>query len=179
MAATSVDLGKLPFVPGMRAAHDDPVELLLAHTWRPALAVTGADGLPPIADGGNVLRPQTAVKLSLRIPPTLDAPAAARRLKEILEADPPYGARVRFEPGRPAGAGTPRRWPWLERSLERASTTHFGRPPMSSGEGGSIPFMGMLGERFPRAQFLITGVLGPGSNAHGRTSSSTSRRARG
>jgi acetylornithine deacetylase/succinyl-diaminopimelate desuccinylase-like protein len=169
VAATLGDLGsRMPFVPGMRAAHADPTELVLAHTWRPALAITGADGIPSIADGGNVLRPRTAVKVSLRVPPTLDAPAAARRLKELLETDPPYGARVRFTPATPSrGWDAPPLAGWLERSLERASTTHFGRPPMSSGVGGSIPFMSMLGERYPGAQFVITGVLGPGSNAHG------------
>ncbi len=169
VSRTLGDLGaRMPFVPGMRAAHPDPEELLIAQTWRPALAITGADGLPPIADAGNVLRPRTAVKISLRIPPTLDAPAAARRLKELFETDPPYGARVRFTPTTPSpGWDAPPLAAWLKDSLERASTTHFGRPPMSSGVGGSIPFMSMLGERFPEAQFVITGVLGPGSNAHG------------
>jgi acetylornithine deacetylase/succinyl-diaminopimelate desuccinylase-like protein len=163
------DIGsRLPFVPGMRAAHDDATELLVSQTWRPALAITGADGLPPIADAGNVLRPRTAVKVSLRIPPTLDARAAARRLKELFESDPPYGARVRFTPATPSpGWNAPSLAPWLADSLQRASATHFGRPPMSSGVGGSIPFMSLLGERFPEAQFVITGVLGPGSNAHG------------
>ena len=169
VAATLGDLGsRMPFVPGMRAAHSDQTELVLAHTWRPALAITGADGIPSIADGGNVLRPRTAIKVSLRVPPTLDAPAAARRLKELFETDPPYGARVRITPATPSrGWDAPPLAGWLEKSLERASTKHFGRPPMSSGVGGSIPFMSMLGERYPRAQFVITGVLGPGSNAHG------------
>jgi acetylornithine deacetylase/succinyl-diaminopimelate desuccinylase-like protein len=169
VAATLGDVGsRLPFVPGMRPAHDDPAELLLAQTWRPALAITGADGLPPIADAGNVLRPRTAVKVSLRIPPTLDARSTARRLKELFEADPPYGARVRFTPTTPSpGWNAPSLVPWLTQSIERASVTHFGLPPMSAGVGGSIPFMSLLGERFPAAQFVITGVLGPGSNAHG------------
>jgi acetylornithine deacetylase/succinyl-diaminopimelate desuccinylase-like protein len=169
VAATLGDpASRMPLVPGMRAAHADPTELILAQTWRPALAITGADGLPSLADAGNVLRPRTAVKVSLRIPPTLDARSAARRLQELLEADPPYGARVRFTPSTPSpGWDAPPLAAWLARSLERASTTHFGRPPMSAGVGGSIPFMSMLGERFPDAQFLITGVLGPGSNAHG------------
>ena len=167
--AIGSDLGaRLPLLPGMRTVHADPVELVLGHTWRPALAVTGAEGLPPIADAGNVLRPRTAVKVSLRIPPTLDAPRAARRLKELFETDPPYGARVRFTPSTPSpGWEAPPLAAWLEASLDRASRAHFGRPPMSAGVGGSIPFMSMLGERFPRAQFVITGVLGPGSNAHG------------
>jgi acetylornithine deacetylase/succinyl-diaminopimelate desuccinylase-like protein len=168
-AAIGGDLAaRVPLVPGMRTVHADPIESILAHTWRPALAITGADGLPPIADGGNVLRPRTAVKVSLRIPPTLDARAAARRLQQLFETDPPYGARVRFTPSTPSpGWDAPRLAAWLARSLERASIAHFGRPPMSAGVGGSIPFMSMLGERFPAAQFVVTGVLGPGSNAHG------------
>jgi acetylornithine deacetylase/succinyl-diaminopimelate desuccinylase-like protein len=157
-----------PLVPGMRLASDDPLKLMLDHTWEQALAVTGADGLPPVADAGNVLRPRTAVKLSLRIPPTLDAAAAARRLRTLFETDPPYGARVRFTPATPSqGWNAPAFDRWLEASLQRASTAHFGKPPMFWGVGGSIPFMSMLGERYPGAQFVITGVLGPESNAHG------------
>lgn len=160
--------GRLPLVAGMRAAHADPLELVLASTWRPALSVTGAAGLPAIGDAGNVLRPATAVKLSLRLPPTLDAARAARVVTETLEADPPYGARVTFRP-HSAGSGwnAPPTAAWLLDSVNAASAAHFGQPAMFMGTGGSIPFMGMLGERFPRAQFLITGVLGPGSNAHG------------
>ena len=168
-AAIGADLaGRFPFVPGMSPAHPDPVEMILGQTWRPALAVTGAEGFPPIADAGNVLRPRTAVKVSLRIPPTLDAPRAARRLKELFETDPPYGARVHFTPTTPSpGWEAPSLAPWLAESLDRASRAHFGLPPVSAGVGGSIPFMSMLGERFPGAQFVITGVAGPGSNAHG------------
>jgi acetylornithine deacetylase/succinyl-diaminopimelate desuccinylase-like protein len=159
---------RFPFVSGMRAAHPDPVELLLDSTWRPALAVVGASGLPSPEDAGNVLRPQTTLKLSLRIPPTLDAERAARRLREIFETDPPYGARVSFTTGTPSsGWNAPVMSDWLRASVDRASTAFFGSPAMFEGTGGTIPFMSMLGARFPRAQFLITGVLGPGSNAHG------------
>jgi acetylornithine deacetylase/succinyl-diaminopimelate desuccinylase-like protein len=160
--------GKFPFVPGMQPANPDPVEQLLGATWRPALAVIGAAGLPAIADGGNVLRPKTALKLSLRLPPTLPSEMAARRLKNLFETDPPYGARVTFTPESTGdGWNAPATSPWLARSIDRASTAYFGKPAMFEGTGGSIPFMAMLGARFPRAQFLITGVLGPGSNAHG------------
>ena len=51
--------------------------------------------------------------------------------------------------------------------MARASEAAFGAPPAYMGEGGSIPFMAMLGEKFPQAQFVVTGVLGPHSNAHG------------
>ena len=114
------------------------------------------------------MRPGTALALSLRMPPTLEIHAAARRVKEILEADPPYGARVRFESDTPGqGWNAPALAPWLEAATAEASRTYFGAEAAYLGEGGSIPFMGMLGAKFPKAQFLITGVLGPKSNAHG------------
>ena len=159
---------KFPFVEGMRPVTDDLAELVLNRTWRPALAVTGVDGMPPLASAGNVLRPHTAVKLSLRLPPTLDAAKAAQALKQLLERDPPYGAKVTLETEKSAsGWNAPALSPWLEQAVARASQTYFGAPAAYMGEGGSIPFMGMLGEKFPAAQFLITGVLGPHSNAHG------------
>jgi acetylornithine deacetylase/succinyl-diaminopimelate desuccinylase-like protein len=159
---------KFPWLDGVTPVTDDPAELILNRTWRPALAVTGASGLPPIQDAGNVMRPETAVKLSLRLPPTMDAKTALRRVKSLLESDPPYSALVEFVHGEGAsGWNAPPMARWLEESLENASQQLFGKPAMYMGEGGSIPFMGMLGERFPEAQFLITGVLGPGSNAHG------------
>jgi acetylornithine deacetylase/succinyl-diaminopimelate desuccinylase-like protein len=160
---------KFPFVPGMRPVTTDPLELHLNNTWRPALAITGVDGIPAVADGGNVLRPQTTLKLSLRLPPTADATLATRRVKEILEAEPPYGARVTFDASERPGDGwdAPAMADWLLDSVTRASAAYFGKSPMFDGLGGSIPFMNMLGERFPQAQFLVTGVMGPGSNAHG------------
>jgi acetylornithine deacetylase/succinyl-diaminopimelate desuccinylase-like protein len=160
-------VSQFPFVPGMRPVTDDPVELELNNTWRPALAVTGAAGLPLPADGGNVLRPQTTLKLSLRTPPTCDTDAGAQAMKALFETDPPYGAKVTFEGGGSPGWAAPPSQPWLLESADRASKTYFGRQAMYGGIGGSIPFMSMLGERFPHAQFLITGVMGPGSNAHG------------
>ena len=159
---------KFPLHAGVRPTSKDNAELILNRTWRPALSITGADDLPPIQSAGNVLRPRTRLKLSLRVPPTLDAKIAAERVKSVLEADPPYGARVTFDQiGANAGWNAPALAPWLEKVLDTASIAHFGKPTMYIGEGGSIPFMGMLGEKFPKAQFCITGVLGPGSNAHG------------
>ena len=159
---------KLPLEPGVRAVSSDNAELILNRTWRPALAVTGADGLPAIASAGNVMRPVTRLKLSLRVPPRLDASRASAQVKALLENDPPYGAKVSFRGGTGSnGWDAPPLAPWLATALENASTRHFGKPAMYLGEGGSIPFMAMLGEKFPKAQFCITGVLGPGSNAHG------------
>jgi len=159
---------KFPLVAGMQPMDEDLTELVLNRTWRPALSITGVGGLPALDSAGNVLRPFTAVKLSLRLPPTADAIKAGEFLKNLLEKDPPYGAKVSFALEK-AGSGwnAPALSPWLEKSVDEASRTFFGPPPAYMGEGGSIPFMGMLGEKFPGAQFLITGVLGPHSNAHG------------
>ncbi|HVV95635.1 MAG TPA: M20 family metallopeptidase [Rhodanobacteraceae bacterium] len=159
---------KFPLVDGMKPMASDLSELVLNRTWRPALSITGVGGLPPLDSAGNVLRPYTAVKLSLRVPPTLDAVKGGEFVKKLLESDPPYGAKVTFELEK-AGSGwnAPELAPWLEHSVDHASKAFFGAPVAYNGEGGSIPFMGMLGEKFPGAQFLITGVLGPHSNAHG------------
>ncbi len=146
----------------------DATELVLNRSWRPQLAVIGMEGLPSPTDAGNVLLPGVTAVLSLRLPPTLDADQASAVVKQVLEASPPYGATVRFELDRATrGWNAPGLLPWLERALDRASRAAFGSAPGFLGEGGSIPFMAMLGERFPQAQFVVTGVLGPHSNAHG------------
>jgi acetylornithine deacetylase/succinyl-diaminopimelate desuccinylase-like protein len=157
-----------PFAPGVAPMTEDLTEAVLNRSWRPQLAVTGIAGLPLPVDAGNVLLPFTEAKLSLRLPPTLDAERAGALLRTLLEKDPPYGAQVTLELG-PGAAGwnAPALAPWLEQSLARASEGAFGAPPAYMGEGGSIPFMAMLGEKFPEAQFVVTGVLGPHSNAHG------------
>lgn len=157
-----------PFQAGAASVTGDSDALLLNRTWRPQLEITGAAGLPSLDQAGNVLRPLTAVQLSLRLPPTVDPDRAMTCVKALLEKDPPYGATVRFEPSLGAsGWNAPALAPWLEQSLKRASQEFFGRQACYMGEGGTIPFMGMLGEQFPQAQFMITGVLGPHSNAHG------------
>jgi acetylornithine deacetylase/succinyl-diaminopimelate desuccinylase-like protein len=159
---------KFPFPAGMAPVSVDLTELVLNRTWRPQLAVTGIEGLPALANAGNVLLPYTTAKLSLRLPPTLDGAAALAIVQKTLAADPPYGATVTFESDKAStGWNAPALSPWLERSLNRASQAAFGAPAAFMGEGGSIPFMAMLGERFPKTQFVITGVLGPHSNAHG------------
>jgi acetylornithine deacetylase/succinyl-diaminopimelate desuccinylase-like protein len=159
---------KFPFMPGMQPMHSDLTELVLNRTWRPALSITGVDGMPPLDSAGNVLRPHTAVKLSLRLPPTLDPKKASAILQKVLTENPPYNAKVSFEVEKAStGWNAPQLAPWLESSINQASQAFYGAPAMYMGEGGTIPFMGMLGEKFPGAQFMITGVLGPHSNAHG------------
>jgi acetylornithine deacetylase/succinyl-diaminopimelate desuccinylase-like protein len=157
-----------PMVEGLRPMRDSSVVRLLSRNWRPALSITGADGMPSIGQAGNVMRPETSLKVSLRIPPLVDGEVATAALKALFERDPPNGAEVSFVPDQSAtGWNAPEVAPWLERSVEKASQAVYGASAMYMGEGGTIPFMAMLGEYFPEAQFMITGVLGPHSNAHG------------
>ena len=146
----------------------DPVELILNRTWRAALAVTGADGLPPLESAGNVQRPYTSFKLSLRLPPLVNGERAAQSLKKLLESDVPYSASATFHADSAAtGWNAPSTAPWLAHALDQASGAFWGKPAAYMGEGGTIPFMSMLNVKFPQAQLLVTGVLGPKSNAHG------------
>jgi acetylornithine deacetylase/succinyl-diaminopimelate desuccinylase-like protein len=172
LAAAAQELGDLtasfPFSDGVQPARPSTEQQLVARAWEPALEVVGIDGAPRPGRAGNVLRPSTTVKLSVRLPPTVDAEAAAASLERRLTADPPYDAvvTVRLGAAEP-GWHAPLTAPWLAAAIERASVAAFGRPALTVGEGGTIPFLGMLARRFPAAQFVVTGVLGPGSNAHG------------
>jgi acetylornithine deacetylase/succinyl-diaminopimelate desuccinylase-like protein len=158
----------LPFVSGVTPLAQDTKDQILNRTWRPALSVIGSDGLPLSGNAGNVTLPALAVKLSMRLPPTCDAHNAGLALKKALEINPPFNAQVHFElKEATTGWNAPIESPWLSAAAATASSNYFGAKAMYTGEGGSIPFMGMLGKKFPQAQFLITGVLGPESNAHG------------
>jgi acetylornithine deacetylase/succinyl-diaminopimelate desuccinylase-like protein len=173
MAAVAVDLGEagagiFPLLEGVEPEGSTAVERIERGTWRPALAVIGQEGLPPIADAGNVALPDLALKLAVRIPPDVDAELAAAALRTALVADPPTGAHVSFEIEQAArGWNAPPLDPVIAAALESSSVARFGRKASALGLGGSIPFLGTLGTRFPRAQLLATGVLGPESNAHG------------
>jgi len=160
--------GDLPTVPGLTLEQASDAERLVAKAWSPALAVTGMAGIPAVGDAGNVLRPYTEAKISLRLPPTVDAGAAGAALVRALTSDPPSGARVTVELDVPAdGWVAPDLEPWVAAALDEASRATFGVPPAGYGEGGTIPFLAELGRRFPGTQLVATGVLGPGSNAHG------------
>ncbi len=168
IAAGLDPLAGLPFAGGTWPQHDDPLDLLLATTWEPAMAVVGIEGAPPLGDAGNVLRAETAVKLSFRLPPTADPSVAAGALRAALTSDPPSGAVVEVDGDEAAsGWAAPATAPWLADALAEGSSATFGHPALFTGVGGAIPFINMLAERFPDAQFVVTGVLGPGSNAHG------------
>lgn len=156
-----------PLLDTVHVLADNPVELLLNNSWRPALAVTGQDGMPSVTQAGNVLLPQLTYKMSLRLPPTLTADTAAAAVTRLLQSDPPFGARVTVTASGANGWNAPALAPWLDEVTDQSSQEFFGKGACYIGLGGSIPFMAMLGERFPEAQFLITGVLGPHANAHG------------
>jgi acetylornithine deacetylase/succinyl-diaminopimelate desuccinylase-like protein len=169
-AATLGDLvyRKYPWAVENPAPAESDYELLLNNTWRPTLSITGAEGLPDMVNAGNVLLPFNTLKLSFRLPPTCNADEAAAAVKQIFDADTPPLCTVEFEvESTMAGWDAPPVAGWLEASMQKASQAFFGKPSMYMGTGGTIPFMGMLGEKFPDAQFLITGLLGPKSNAHG------------
>ena len=162
------EFDQFPWYESMKSTTDDPVEGTLRQTWRPALSVVGMDGVPAVKDGGNVLRQYTEVKLSMRIPPTLDKEIAVQAMNKALTENPPYDATITVEFDEPAtGWNAPELDPWLDTAIQQASQAYFKKPALFMGEGGTIPFMAMLGEKFPNAQFVITGILGPQSNAHG------------
>ncbi len=157
-----------PFHEGAGPIDTDNTELVLNRTWKPQLAITGAAGLTGVGSAGNVMRPITSARVSLRLPPDVKGENAKDFVTELLTKDPPYGAKLRFESEEGNdGWSAPPVAPWLEKALSDSSKTYFGADSMYMGEGGTIPFMGMLGDKFPEAQFMITGVLGPESNAHG------------
>jgi acetylornithine deacetylase/succinyl-diaminopimelate desuccinylase-like protein len=160
--------GGVPLRPGTRPVSEDPASLLLNRAWRPQLTVTGLDGLPEVSDAAAVLHPRTRLRLSLRLPPSVCPEAAASALKERLETDPPYGAQVRFEADMvsPGWQSAPLS-SWAAAALDESGMQAFGAVPRFFGGGGGIPFLHMLSDAFPAAQYIVTGVLGPGSNAHG------------
>jgi acetylornithine deacetylase/succinyl-diaminopimelate desuccinylase-like protein len=151
----------------------DPQQALINRTWKPTLSVTGADGFPELKNAGNVLRPYTAFKLSMRLPPLVEGHEAAVKLKALLEDNAPYHAKVTFVPDGRAGAWGATGWnapaiaPWLQAVLDAASQAHYGAPCGTIGQGGTIPLMSLLQKSFPAAQMMVCGVLGPKSNAHG------------
>lgn len=123
-------------------------ELLLNRTWRANMAVTGADGLPAIKDAGNVLRPETSLRISLRIPPSLDPVKAKADLEKLILSDPPYGAKVEIKQlSVGPGLNAPDLTPALEKTVADASKQFYGKDPIYYGEGGSIPFLCSLAQK--------------------------------
>lgn len=158
----------IPLYEATRPMSEDPLALIINSTWKPSLSYTGADGMPHVDRAANVLREFTKLTLSFRIPPTVDTVLPLKRLKQVIEQNPPYGASISYTPLKHAkGWNMPEMGPALENAIDLAAESCFGKPPCYSGDGGSIPFMTLLSERFPDAKFLITGALSLDSNAHG------------
>ena len=156
----------LPTVEGLRLAGTGAADRLIARAWSAALEVTGMDGVPAVRDGGNVLRPFTTIKISLRLPPDVDAQVAADALISALTTD--EGAHITIDlEGVADGWVAPPLDAHNTAALERVSQSSFGQPVGFHGEGGTIPFLADLKRSFPHTQFVATGVLGPHSNAHG------------
>lgn len=157
----------VPLPEGMHRVSDDETELALNNLWRPTLSVVGAAGMPAPEDAGNVLRPFTTLSLSFRLPPTADPEAARTAIRDRLTTDVPYGAHVTLDNEEAAGGwNAPDTAPWLRTALDAASDEIFNEGWRTMGLGGSIPLMGLLHQAYPDAQFVVTGALGPGSNAH-------------
>ncbi|WP_051792280.1 M20/M25/M40 family metallo-hydrolase [Amycolatopsis jejuensis] len=166
-AVAALGSPQLPQVAGMRLMAEDQLELVLNNSWRPALSVTGAAGLPDTANAGNVHRPSTTLALSLRLPPTVDSTTAVAALTQALRTDVPYGATVEIEPGDHAsGWAAPPHAAWLTTALDSVAREVFSAPCQGIGAGGTIPFMAMLAQRFPEAEFVVTGAMDPHSRAH-------------
>lgn len=156
-----------PFLEGCKPVTEDPQRCYFQRVWEPQLAIIGADDLPPTDKAGNVLRASTTLKISIRLPPTLDHKVAKKFVEETLTKDPPYGAKVTANSFSLGGWNAPPTQPYLEEILDRAGRNFYGKPPLYAGDGGTIPFLSFLGKCYPKAQFVVTGVLGPGSNPHG------------
>lgn len=158
----------LAFADNVQPLHEDIAEQIIANTYLPQLEVIGIDGMPAISDAGNVLLPFTTLALSFRLPPRVDPSVAAAAVTEQLVADTPYQANVSVViDSMASGWEAPEMQPWFSEAVAKSSQKHFGDDVHFMGEGGTIPFMAMLGETYPEAQYMVTGVLGPASNAHG------------
>lgn len=161
-------IDRYPWHGDTRPDSKDIAGLIVRNTWKPSLATVGLGGAPDPESAGNTLRPSTSAKLVFRLPPNVDASRAADAVKGALESRPPCDASVTYEvDASESGWFAKPLTPSLTKALDRASNEFFGKPLRQIGCGGTIPFLGMLEQKFPECQFVVTGVLGPHSNAHG------------
>ena len=159
---------QFPTVDTLVPVADTTADMIIAMNWQPTLSIIGADGMPAVQVAGNVLRTNTDLKLSFRIPPGVDSESVIESAKQILEANPPYGAEVTFSPDSCAdGFHAPPLGGRVSKAINEAAMTLTGLPPLASWTGGTIPFMAMMQGKYPKAMFLCTGSAGPGNNAHG------------
>jgi acetylornithine deacetylase/succinyl-diaminopimelate desuccinylase-like protein len=84
-------------LPGARFLKESVAEMAVDRAWKAGLEITGADGLPSFDEASNVMRARTRLRISLRLPPTVNHKVCSDALKRVLEDDPPYGAKVNCE----------------------------------------------------------------------------------
>lgn len=160
-------LEHVKLTPGVEPLTHDYTELIIRNTWAPTLVVVGASGLPAHDTAGNVLRPNTSFRLSMRLPPTYDPNVAMERLNEIVTKDPPFNAKITTSRKNPGPGWNNKQFSQkLHDSLNTSSQKLWGKEYFSFGEGGSIPFIKLLADSFPECEIIVCGVLGPNSNAH-------------
>jgi acetylornithine deacetylase/succinyl-diaminopimelate desuccinylase-like protein len=144
---------------------------LESRLWtRPALTITGIDA-PSVATASNTLLPSVSAKFSLRVPPGQDPAAAFEALRAHLVASAPWGAKVDVELGETGQAWQGDLSGPVYDLARRALEVAWGRRPVHMGVGGSIPFVAALGEVYPAATVLLTGVEDPDTRAHGTNES--------
>ena len=162
-------ISNVPFEAGVKPFSDDIEELIINNTWKPFLCVTGADGLPEASTAGNVLRPYTQVKLSIRLPPMVDSVKAGQKVVEVLTKDPIYNAVVEAKVSNTGDGWNLSNFSERLRNITSTASQRFyaGNEIQFLGEGGSIPFVQILNNKFKNSDFLVLGVTGPGSNIHG------------
>lgn len=160
---------EFPFVDGVKPVEDDGFKQYINRIWNPTLTAVGTDGIPHISNAGNVLRPYTTLALSLRLPPSLSKEEAVKTVREFFsKVQVPHNGKLTLTEGSSGqGFNCPAYDPKLKAVIDEAGELFFGTKVLYYGEGGSIPFINELAYMFPKSQFIVTGVLGPKSNAHG------------
>ena len=158
----------IPLLPGVKYMDDDPTNLLLNNFWRPSLAIVGATGFPPMPIAGNVLRPFTTVRISIRTPPNFDCNVGGEIIDNCFLKDIPFNAKVEIKNKVLAnGVLCPLPSDKLKETLSKVSKAFFSNDYAEVGVGGSIPFINILATKFPNSLFVITGCVNNDSNIHG------------
>lgn len=164
--STSVYEG-IPLVPGAEPLSTDVTELLVNKTWRPAVSVIGVSGFPAAETAGNAMVPEITVRISVRTPPATDINKCINEMREKITVDSPHGVELEFVLGEHVDSWvSPELSAPVAQAISDASTAYFGNDAVYLGEGGGIGFVPLMSKMFPKAQFVLTGLVGPDSNAH-------------
>lgn len=159
---------KIPILPGMKLLGDTPTDRLINWTWKPALTVAGARGIPNVKDAGNVLRPYTTLYLSIRTPPTFDGILNGKKILEDITNQTPFNSTVLIE-NYEAFNGSLIKEPSdnLKSQIDNLAKNYISGGMAQIPVGISIPFTTIFSQYFPKSQILVTGCAGVDSNAHG------------